>query len=88
MGVVNITSCLFSHSGVSGEQEAMYGGGGLVIEVNDFTSQSSCIITNSTQVPSLITLLVVDSTHTCPQLPTAVEGYEQCCLAWYGMYWE
>ena len=73
MGVVNITSCLFSHSGVSGEQEAMYGGGGLVIEVNDITSQSSCIITNSTQVPSLITLLhvVVDSIHTCPQLPTA-----------------
>ena len=48
MGVVNITSCLFSHNGMSGEQEAMYGGGGLVIEVNEVTSQSSCIITNST----------------------------------------
>ena len=48
VGVVNITSCLFSHNGVSGEQEAMYGGGGLVIEVNEVTSQSSCIITNST----------------------------------------
>ena len=48
VGVVNITSCLFSHNGVSGEQEAMYGGGGLAIEVNEVSSQSSCIISNST----------------------------------------
>ena len=40
VGVVNITSCLFSMSG--------YQGGGLVIEVNETTSRSSCIITNST----------------------------------------
>ena len=37
-GVVNITNCLFSHNGVSDEQEVMCGGGGLVIEVNDITS--------------------------------------------------
>ena len=41
MGVVNITGCLFS---LSGEQ----GGEGIEIEVNEITSQSSCIITNST----------------------------------------
>ena len=27
VGVINITSCLFSHNGLSGEQEAIYGGG-------------------------------------------------------------
>ena len=40
MGVVNITSCLFI---LSGDQRVV---GGLVIEVNETTSQSSCIITN------------------------------------------
>ena len=41
MGVVNITSCLFS---LSGDQL----GRGLLIKVNEDTSKSSCIITNST----------------------------------------
>ena len=41
VGVVNITSCLFSLSGDQG------GGEGLVIEVNKITSKLSCIITNS-----------------------------------------
>ena len=49
VSVVNITSCLFSHNDVSGEQEATYGEGSLlVIEVNEVTSQSFCTITNST----------------------------------------
>ena len=39
--------------------------------------------------PSLTTPLVVDSTHTCPQLPSPVEAMrrnEQCCPADGGVY--
>ena len=46
MGRVNIESCHFSYNGLS--NEAMYGGGGLVIEASEATSQSICTITNST----------------------------------------
>ena len=45
MGVVSIDRCLFFNNALSDEQEAMYGGGGLVIDV---TSQFSCTINNST----------------------------------------
>ena len=46
MGKVSIDSCQFSYNGLS--DEAMYGGGGLVIEASEATSQSFCTITNST----------------------------------------
>ena len=46
MGKVSIDSCQFSYNGLS--DEAMYGGGGLVIEASEVTSQSFCTITNST----------------------------------------
>ena len=46
MGKVSIDSCQFSYNGLS--DEAMYGGGGLVIEAREVTSQSFCTITNST----------------------------------------
>ena len=45
MGMVCVNSCHFMHSELSVEQTA--GGGGLVIEANDITSQSSYVITNS-----------------------------------------
>ena len=49
VGVVNITSCLFSHNGVSGEQEVMYGGGGLMIMRLRATHNHSLLyVTNST----------------------------------------
>ena len=44
MGKVNIESCHFSYNGLSNEG----GGGGLVIETSEATSQSFCTITNST----------------------------------------
>ena len=43
-GKVNIESCHFSYNGLSNES----GGGGLVIEASEATSQSFCTITNST----------------------------------------
>ena len=46
MGKVSIDSCQFSYNGLS--DEGMYGGGGLVIEATEATSQSFCTITNST----------------------------------------
>ena len=46
MGKVSIDSCQFSYNGLS--DEAIYGGGGLVIEASEATSQSFCTITNST----------------------------------------
>ena len=47
MGKVSIDSCQFSYNGLS--DEGMYGGGGgLVIEASEATSQSFCTITNST----------------------------------------
>ena len=46
MGKVGIDSCQFSYNGLSDED--MYGGGGLVIEASEATSQSFCTITNST----------------------------------------
>ena len=49
VGVVYMDSCHFMHNGLSVEQTAMLtGGGGLVIEANDITSQSFYVITNST----------------------------------------
>ena len=44
MGVVSIDRCLFFNNALSDEQEAMYGGGGLVIEADEVTSQFSCTI--------------------------------------------
>ena len=46
MGKVSIDSCQFSYNSLS--DEAIYGGGGLVIEASEATSQSFCTITNST----------------------------------------
>ena len=47
MGKVSIDSCQISYNGLS--DEGMYGGGGgLVIEASEATSQSFCTITNST----------------------------------------
>ena len=48
MGKVGIDSCQFSYNGLSDEGRMMYGGGGLVIEASEATSQSFCTITNST----------------------------------------
>ena len=45
-GKVSIDLCQFSYNGLS--DEGMYGGGGLVIEASEATSQSFCTITNST----------------------------------------
>ena len=48
MGVVYIDKCKVSSNEMSGEQETMYGGGGLIIETNKATSQLVCTIMNST----------------------------------------
>ena len=49
VGVIRLDRCQFVHNGFPGKQAALHvGGGGLVIEANDVTSQSSCTITNST----------------------------------------
>ena len=40
MGVVNIARCKISSNDMSGEQETMYGGVGLVMEANKGTFQS------------------------------------------------
>ena len=48
IGVVYIDRCEVSSSKLSGEQETMYGGGGLMMETNKVTSQSVCTIINST----------------------------------------
>ena len=57
VGVVYMDSCHIMHNGLSAKQTAMYaGGGGLVIEANDITSQSAYVITCP---HSLTTLLVV-----------------------------
>ena len=47
VGVVYIDQCRFSYNSLSGEQNVVYGGGGLVIEADKVTSQSSYTINNS-----------------------------------------
>ena len=44
LGVVNIDKCLFLHNGFSSTK---YGGGGLVMDANEATSELSCTITSS-----------------------------------------
>ena len=48
LGVVNLDMCSFTNNSLSAEVAAMLaGGGGLVIEANDITSQFHCTIANS-----------------------------------------
>ena len=48
MGVVYIDRCKVSSNELSGEQETMYGGGGIIMETNEANSQSVCTKINST----------------------------------------
>ena len=49
VGVVYLDKCPFMKNGYSGKQAALHaGGGGLMVEANDVTSQSFCTISNST----------------------------------------
>ena len=47
LGVVNIDKSQFLHNGFLRWKEVMYGGGGLVIDANEATSELSCTITSS-----------------------------------------
>ena len=46
VGVVQLVMCTFLRNSLSSEQAAIHGGGGLVIETNDGSFQSNCVISN------------------------------------------
>ena len=67
VGVVYIDSCQLMHNGLSGNKAAMLAkGGGLAIEANDITSQSSYTITNS---------IFTDNTASSGQFASVGSGY-------------